>query len=120
MHTINDIFATARHRHTTKEVHEDIRQVTPDLHDKPAPLQVGVNQGVVVSSHQILIFMIRNMEMGLRISVLHCKTKVNNNLIATCADAHEKIVGLNVMVDEVTRMNILNAKDLICILKKKK
>ena len=57
--------------------------------------------------------------MGLGISVLHCKTKVNNNLVAACADAHEEIVGLNVMVDEVTRMNILDAKDLICILKKK-
>ena len=63
--------------------------------------------------------MIGNMEMGVGISILCCKTKVNNNLVAVCANAHEEIVGLDVMVDEVIRMNILNAKDLIRILKKK-
>ena len=52
VHMINDIFATARCHCTTKEVHENIKQVTPDLHDEPAPLQVGVNQGVAVSSCQ--------------------------------------------------------------------
>ena len=109
----------ARHCHATKEVHEDIRQVTSDHHTKPALLQVGVNQGVAVSSHQILIFTIENMEMDFGISVLRCKTKVNNNLVAMCANAYEKIVGLDVTVDEVMRMNILDAKDLICILKKK-
>ena len=51
-HMINDIFATARRRCATKEVYENIRQVTPDLHNEPASLQVGVNQGVAVSSHQ--------------------------------------------------------------------
>ena len=51
VYMINDIFAMARHHHTTKEVHEDIRQVTSDLYNEPASLQVGVNQGVAVSSY---------------------------------------------------------------------
>lgn len=51
--------------------------------------------------------------MSLRIAVLFCKTEVDNvNLVSTFPDAHEKVIGLDITVDERLGMDVLNTRDL--------
>jgi hypothetical protein len=49
------------------------------------------------------------MKMGLRVPELLRETEIDDvDLIATLADSHEKVVGLDVPMDEVSRVDILD------------
>ena len=51
--------------------------------------------------------------MGLGVPVLLRKTKVDDvDLVPALANAHEEVIGLDVSVDEVTRVDVLDAGDL--------
>ena len=82
---------------------------------------MGIDGRIAGSSSQVLVLAIRDVEMGLGIPVLLCKTKVNDvDLIPALADTHEKIVRLDVTVDEIARVDVLDAGDLIRRFKKPK
>jgi hypothetical protein len=50
------------------------------------------------------------VEASLQASVSCCKAKINHiNLIIVVADTHENVGGFDVTVDEVARVDILNA-----------
>jgi len=52
------------------------------------------------------------VEVSLRVTVLLCKTKVNDvDLVSTLADAHQEVVRLNVAVNERLGVNVLDAGD---------
>jgi len=54
------------------------------------------------------------MKMCLRVSELLCETEIDDiDLIPTLADPHKEVVGLYVPMDEVARMDIFNARDLV-------
>jgi hypothetical protein len=51
--------------------------------------------------------------MRLWVPVLFGQTKIDHiDLVASLTDAHEEVVWLDVSVDEVTRVNVFNARNL--------
>jgi hypothetical protein len=51
--------------------------------------------------------------MGPGTSVLLGQTEIDDiDLVASSSNAHQKVIGLDVPVDEVARMDVLNARDL--------
>ena len=75
--------------------------------------QVSIDGGIAGGTGQVLILSVGDVEVGLGVAVLLRETKVNDiDLVATLADAHEEVVGLDIAMDEVTRVDVLNAGDL--------
>ena len=59
---------------------------------------------------QVLVFPVRNVKIGFRVPG---KTEIDDiDLITTFADSHEEVVGLDVPVNEVLRMDVLDTGDL--------
>lgn len=74
--------------------------------------QVSVDTGVTSGTGQVLVLTVRDVEVSLGVTVLLGQTKVNNiDLVSTLADAHEKVVGLDVTVDEGLGVDVLDAGD---------
>ena len=74
---------------------------------------MGVDTGVTGGSSQVLVFPVRDMEMTLWVAVLLCQSKINDiDLVSTLANAHQKVVGLDIAVNEVLGVDIFNARDL--------
>jgi len=64
--------------------------------------KVGVDAGVPRRSGQILVLAVRNVLVGPGIAVLLGKTKVNHvHLVAPLPETHQKVVRLDVPVNEV-------------------
>jgi hypothetical protein len=87
-------------RSTTK-VHKDVAQalevVTTGLFDA----EVGVDGGVAGGAGEIFVFAVGDVEVGFGVAVFFGETKVDYvDLVATFANAHEKVVGFDVPVDE--------------------
>jgi hypothetical protein len=75
---------------------------------------MGVDGGVMGHASQVLVLPVRDMKMCLRVSELLCETEIADiDLISTLADPHKEVVGLYVPVDEVARMDIFDARDLV-------
>lgn len=73
---------------------------------------MGVDGGVTSGTSQVLVLTVRDVEMGLGVTVLLCQTKIDHvDLVATLADAHEEVVWLDVTVDEGLGVDVLNAGD---------
>jgi hypothetical protein len=64
--------------------------------------QVGVDAGVASSAGQVLVLSVRNVLAGAVVAVLLGQAEVDEEeLVAVAADPHQKVVGLDVSVDEV-------------------
>jgi hypothetical protein len=75
---------------------------------------MGVDGGVMGHAGQVLVLPVQDMKMCLGVSELLCETEIDDiDLIATLADPHKKRVGLYVPMDEVARMDIFDARDLV-------
>ena len=73
---------------------------------------MGVDRGITSSAGQVLVLSVRDVEVSLRVTVLLGKTKINDvDLVASLADAHEEVVGLDITVDEGLGVNVLDAGD---------
>ena len=82
------------------------------MEGKLTDAQVGVDGGITGSTGQVLVLPIRDVEMGLGVTVLLGQTKINDiDLVSTLADAHEEIVGLDITVDEGLGVDVLDAGD---------
>jgi len=97
---------------TAEEIHEDVcegfKVITTSLFDA----QVGVDRSVASGTSQVLVLAVRDVQVGLWVAEFLCETKVNNvDLVATFANAHQEVVGLDVTMNEVARVDILNARD---------
>lgn len=74
---------------------------------------MGVDGSVSSRAGQVLVLSVGDVKVRLRVAVLLSETKVDDvDLVASFADAHEEIVGLDIAVDEVARMDVLDAGDL--------
>lgn len=96
----------------TEEVHEDVTErlevVTTGLLDT----KVGVDRGVTGSSGEVLVLTVGDVQVRLGVTVLLGETKVDHvDLVSALADAHQEVVGLDVTVNEVARVNVLDARD---------
>jgi hypothetical protein len=74
--------------------------------------QVSVDAGITGGTSQVLVLSVRNVEVRLGIAVLLGQTEIDHvDLVATLANAHEEVVGLDVTVDEGLGVDVLNAGD---------
>ena len=101
---------------TTKEVHQNICEGFKIVTTGLLNTQVGVNGCVASSTCEVLVLPVRNVQVSLRVAELLGKTEIDDvNLIATLSDAHKEIIGFDITVNEVARMDVFNARDkLIC------
>ena len=73
---------------------------------------MGVDGRVTSGTSQVLVLSVRNVEVGLGITVLLGETEIDNvDLVATLADAHEEIIRLDITVDEGLGVDVLDAGD---------
>lgn len=104
---------TLPRQRATEEVHEHVGE---RLQIVPAGLfdtQMSVDGRVTSGTRQILVLAVRDVQVGLGVPVLLRETKINDvNLVTTLPNAHEEVVGLDVAVDEVARVDVLDAGDL--------
>lgn len=64
-------------------------------------------------SSQILVLSVRDVQMGLRVVEILGKTETDDaNLVTALIDAHEEVIRLDVLVDEVARADIFDSRDL--------
>jgi hypothetical protein len=62
---------------------------------------VGVDGSITGSASQALVLLIRDVEVGLRVTVLLGQTEINDiDLVSTLANAHEEVVGFDITMDE--------------------
>lgn len=74
--------------------------------------QMGIDTGITSSTGKILVLAVRDMEMRFWVTVFLGQTKVNHvDLIATLANSHQEVVGLDVTMNEGLGMDILDAGD---------
>jgi hypothetical protein len=75
--------------------------------------QMGIDGSVTSGTGQVLVLAIRDVQVRLGVSVLLGESKINDvDLVASLANAHQEIVGFNVSMDEIARMNVLDAGNL--------
>ena len=97
-----------------QKVHEDVAEgfhvVSAGLLDS----EMGVDGGVPSCAGEILVLAVGDVEMGLGVAVFFGEPKVDDiDLVTPLADAHEEVVWLDVAVNEVARVDVLYARDLL-------
>jgi len=74
---------------------------------------MGIDRGISCGAGQIFVFSIRDMEMCLWVTIFFCETEINHvDLITTFANAHEKVIWLDIPVDERLGMDVFDPRDL--------
>ena len=72
-----------------------------------------VDRGVTSSARQVLVLPVRDVQVRLGVAELLSETEVDDiDLVATLANAHQEVVGLDIAMDEVARVHVLDAGDL--------
>jgi hypothetical protein len=75
--------------------------------------EMCVHGSVSSCSSEVLVLSVWNVEVGFRITELLSKTEVDDiDLITTTANTHDEIIGLDIAVDEVARVDVFDARDL--------
>jgi hypothetical protein len=73
---------------------------------------VCVDARIAGSSGQVLVLAVRDVEVSLRVTVFLSQTEINHvDLVATLANAHQEVVGLDVTMNEGLGVDVLNAGD---------
>ena len=73
---------------------------------------MGVDGSVPSSTSQVLVLPVWNVEMSLGVSVLLGETEINDiDLVTSLSDTHEEIVGLDISVNKVSRVNVLDSRN---------
>jgi len=97
----------------TEEIHKNVSERFEVVAARLFNTQMSVDGGVASSTGQVLVLSIRNVKVGLRVSVLLGETKVDDiDLVSPLADSHQEVVRLDVAVDEIAGMDVLDARDL--------
>lgn len=100
-------------KRTAEEVHKDVGEGLQVITTGLLDTQMRIDGGVASSTSQILVLPVWNVEMGLGVPVLLRKTKIDNvDLVSTLANAHKEVVGLDVTMDEVARVDVFYTRDL--------
>ncbi len=73
-----------------------------------------VDGGVARRAGEILVFPVRDVLVGARVSVLLGEPEVDDvDEVALLPEPHEEVVRLHVPVDEVFRVDVLDSTDLL-------
>lgn len=74
--------------------------------------KMSVDRGITSGTRQVLVLSVWDVEVRLGVAVLLGQTKVNDvDLVATLANTHQEIVGLDITVNEGLGVNVLDARD---------
>lgn len=74
---------------------------------------MGVYGSVASSASQVFVLAVRDVLVGASISVLLGQAEVNDvNKVALFSQAHQKVIGLDVSVDEVLGVDVFDTADL--------
>ena len=96
----------------TEAYHEDITKRLEIISTRLLNTQMSIDRGVPGSTSQVLVLSVWNMEVCLGVSVFLGKTEINHiDLVSTLADTHEEIVGLDISVDKVSRVNVFDSRN---------
>lgn len=97
----------------TEEVHENISERFEIIAASLLDTQVSVDGSVTSSTSQVLVLSVGDVKVGLWVPVLLGEAEVDDiDLVASLSDSHQKVVRLDVAVDEVAGMNVLDARNL--------
>jgi len=73
---------------------------------------MGIDRSVPSGTSQVLVLPVGDMQVSLGVSVLLGETEINDiDLIASLSNTHEEIVGLDISVDKVSRVNVFDSRD---------
>ena len=73
---------------------------------------MSVNGSVSSSPSEVLVLPVRNVQVRLRVTILLRETEVDDiDLVSSLANSHQEVVGLDVSMDEVSRVNVLDPGD---------
>lgn len=98
---------------TTQEVHKYVCEGLEVITTSLLNTQMSVDGSVASGTSQVLVFPVRDVQVGLRVTEFLRETEVDYiYLIAALADAHQEIVGFDVTVYEVTGVDVLDTGDL--------
>ena len=97
----------------SKEVHQDVSKRFEIIATSLLDTQVSVDGGVAGSSSEILVLSVRDMKMGLGVTELLGETEIDDiDLIASLSDAHEEVVGFDIAMNEISRVDIFDTRNL--------
>lgn len=106
-------FQTLPGEGTAEEVHEDVSEGLEVVATGLLNTEMGVDRSVASRTSEILVLSVRDMEVGLRVTEFFRQTKINDvDLVAALSDAHQKVIGFDVTVDKVARVDIFDARNL--------
>ena len=96
-----------------EEVHQNISKGLQVIPVRLLDTQVSIDGCIASSTRKLLVLPVWDMKMCLRVVELLSETKVNDvDLVATLANAHQEVVGFDVVVDKVVGMDILYVRYL--------
>lgn len=97
---------------TTAEVEHNITQRLHVVTTRLLNTKMGVDGGITGSASQVLVLSVWDVEVGLGITVLLGKTKIDNvDLVSTLPNAHKEVVGLDISVNERLGVDVLNTRN---------
>jgi hypothetical protein len=92
--------------------HKDVTKRLEIISSRLFNTQMSIDRSVPSSTSQVLVLPVGDMQMSLGVSVLLGETEINDiDLIASFPNAHEEIVGLDISVDKVSRVNVFDSRD---------
>lgn len=73
---------------------------------------MSVDGCIASSSRQVLVLTVGNVEVGLRVAVFLCQSKVDDiDLISTLPYPHQEVVRLDITMNEGFGVNVLDTGD---------
>ena len=99
--TCSRINSSTNHQH----IAERLNVITTGLRNA----QMGVGGSVWNRPDEVLVLLVRDVQSGLRVAVLPGETVIDDvDEVAAFADTHEEVLGLDVSVDKVARVDELD------------
>ena len=73
---------------------------------------MSVDRSVSSGTRQILVLPVWNVQVRFGVTIFLGKTEIDDiHLVASFADTHQKVVGLDITVDKVSRVDVLDSRD---------
>lgn len=74
--------------------------------------KMSIDRGISGGTGKVLVLTVGNVEVSLGVTVLLGKTEIDDvDLVASLADTHEEVVGLDIAVDERLGMDVFDSRD---------
>jgi hypothetical protein len=100
-------------KRTTGKIDEGVREGFKIVTSSLFKAQVGVERGIACRTNQIFVRPTRDMNEGDFVAISVCKPEIDDiDQVALAMNAYEKVIGFDVTVDVVSRMDVFNTGNL--------